>query len=174
MESFKERAEISKLIEGAEIVEYSAHSIPEGGIDSIGRVYGDGILVVGDAAGFALNMGIIVRGMDLAIASGAIAAEAIKSAKQRDDYSSSSLSTYEGMLKDSFVLKDLQTFRNVWKVLNNPRLFEKYPGVITELLKELMWVGSDPKQKLSSTVMKHLRENISLSALKDTFALLKM
>jgi electron transfer flavoprotein-quinone oxidoreductase len=174
MESFKERAEISTLIEGAETVEYSAHSIPEGGINSIPKLYGDGILVVGDAAGFALNMGIIVRGMDLAIASGAIAAEAIKSAKQRGDYSSTSLSTYEAMLRDSFVLKDLHTFRNVWKVLNNPRLFEKYPGIITALLKDLMWVGSDPKQKLSSTVLKHLRQNISMPTLKDALEFLKI
>jgi electron transfer flavoprotein-quinone oxidoreductase len=174
MESFKERGEISRLIEGAETVEYSAHSIPEGGINSIARLFGDGILVVGDAAGFALNMGIIVRGMDLAIASGSIAAEAIKSAKQRGDYSSTSLSRYEAMLKDSFVLKDLHTFRNVWKVLNNPRLFEKYPGVITALLKDLMWVGSNPKQKLSSTVLKHLKGNIRISTLKDAFAFLKL
>jgi electron transfer flavoprotein-quinone oxidoreductase len=174
MESFKERAEISRLIEGAETVEYSAHSIPEGGIDSMPRLYGDGILVAGDAAGFALNMGIIVRGMDLAIASGAIAAQAIKSATQRDDYSSNSLSTYEAMLKESFVLKDLHTFRNVWKVLNNPRLFEKYPGVITALLQDLMSVGSGPKQKLSSTVLKRVRENISISSLKDAFDFLKI
>ena len=174
MESFKERAEISTLIEGAETIEYSAHSIPEGGINSIPRLYGDGILVVGDAAGFALNMGILVRGMDLAIASGAIAAEAIKSAKQRGDYSSTSLSTYQAMLRDSFVLKDLHTFRNVWKVLNNPRLFEKYPGISTELLKDLMWVGTDPKQKLSSTVLKHLRKNISMPTLKDAIEFMKI
>jgi len=174
MESFKERAEISKLIKGAETVEYSAHSIPEGGINSIPRLYGNGILVVGDAAGFALNMGIIVRGMDLAIASGAIAAEAIKSAKQRGDYSSSSLSSYEAMLKNSFVLGDLYTFRNVWNVLNNPRLFEKYPAAITAILQELMWVGSDPKQKLSSTVLKHLRKMMNMPTLKDTLEFLKI
>ena len=174
MESFKERPEISALVEGGEIVEYSAHSIPEGGIDAIPRLFGNGILVVGDAAGFALNMGIIVRGMDLAIASGSIAAEAIKVAKNRGDFSSASLSDYERMLKNSFVLRDLHTFRNVWRILNNPRLFEKYPSAISALLEDLMWIGSDSKRKLSSTLMNHLRKNFSLSTLKDFLGLLRI
>ncbi len=175
MESFKERQEVSTLIEGGETIEYSAHSIPEGGINSLSRLYGDGILVVGDAAGFALNMGIIVRGMDLAIASGAIAAEAIKEAKKLSDYSAKSLSFYETLLRDSFVMKDLHTFRNVWKVLNNPRLFAKYPGVIVALMEDLMHIGSDPKPKLSSTVRKHLRKSFfNFSSLRDALGLLRI
>lgn len=175
MESFKERQEVSTLVEGGETIEYSAHSIPEGGIDSFSRLYGDGILVVGDAAGFALNMGIIVRGMDLAIASGAIAAEAIKRAKKLNDYSAKSLSFYDTLLRDSFVMKDLHTFRNFWKVLNNPRLFAKYPGVIVALMEDLMHIGSDSKPKLSSTVMKHIRKSFfNFSSLKDALGLLRI
>jgi electron transfer flavoprotein-quinone oxidoreductase len=175
LEQFKQRPEISPLIEGGELVEYSAHAIPEGGISSMPKLYSDGILVTGDAAGFALNMGMIVRGMDLAMASGAIAAETIKSAKTRNDYSASSLSTYEQMLSKSFVLKDLRTFRNVWKVLSNPRLFQKYPQVVSSLLTELMYIGAEPKSKFSSTVMKQVRKNFfNLSTLKDLMSLLKI
>ena len=175
MEDFKQRPEVSSLIEGGETVEYSAHTIPEGGINSTPTLVGDGILVVGDAAGFALNMGIIVRGMDLAIASGAMAAEAIKAAKQRGDYSKESLSSYVRLLNDSFVMKDLRTFKDVWKVLNNPRLFQKYPKAITALLTELMHVGSDPKPKLSSTAIKHMRKNfLNLSSMKDGLSLLRI
>jgi electron transfer flavoprotein-quinone oxidoreductase len=175
MEEFKGRREISVLIEGGEPVEYSAHVIPEGGIKSLPRLHTDGMLVAGDAAGFALNMGIIVRGMDLAIASGVMAADAIKAAKKRDDYSASSLAVYETMLNNSFVMKDLHTFRNVWKVLNNPRLFEKYPRAISTLLSDLMFIGSDAKPKLSSTVLKQFRKNfLNLSTLKDTAGFLKI
>jgi electron transfer flavoprotein-quinone oxidoreductase len=174
MESFKELPEISALVEGGETVEYSAHSIPEGGINAIPRLFGNGILVVGDAAGFALNMGIIVRGMDLAIASGSIAAETIKGAQKRGDFSSASLSEYQRTLRNSFVMKDLHTFRNVWKALNNPRLFEKYPSAITSLLEDLMWIGSDSKPKLSSTVLNHIRKNFSLSSLRDMLGLLRI
>ena len=173
MEEFKQRPEISTLIEGGETVEYSAHAIPEGGIDSVPTLYDNGILLVGDAAGFALNMGLIVRGMDLAIASGVIAAETIKAANKRNNYSGASLAEYEKMLNDSFVMKDLHTFRNVWKVLNNPRMFDRYPNAISTMLTDLMFIGSEPKSKLSSTTLKHLRKHfLNLSTLKDALGLL--
>lgn len=175
LEEFKQLPEVSALIEGGETVEYSAHTIPEGGIESMPKLFADGILVVGDAAGLALNMGIIVRGMDLAIASGAMAAETIKEAKRRNNYNAATLAAYETMMKNSFVLKDLQTFRNVWKVLNNPRLLEKYPRAIGALMMELMSIGPEPKPKLSSTTLKHIRKNfLNLSALKDVLSLLKI
>jgi electron transfer flavoprotein-quinone oxidoreductase len=174
MESFKQRPEVATLLAGGETVEYSAHTIPEGGFNSLPTLYRDGILLAGDAAGFALNMGIIVRGMDLAIASGAIAAEAIIEAKKQNDYSAKSLANYETRLKESFVMKDLYTFRNIWKILDNPRLFQKYPGLIAALLEDLMYIGSDSKPKLSSTIMKHARKNLlSLSSLRDLLGLLK-
>lgn len=175
MDAFKQRAEIASIIEGGETVEYSAHAIPEGGIHSMPNLFGDGILVVGDAAGFSLNMGIIVRGMDLAIASGAMAGETIKAAKNKGDYSAASLAPYENMLNKSFVIKDLRTFRNVWKVLSNRRLFEKYPQVVSGMLVDLMWVGADPKRRLSSTALKHARMNfLNWSALKDALSLLRI
>jgi len=173
IEEFKQRPEIYALIESGETVEYSAHIIPEGGIKSLPRLYGDGIMVVGDAAGFALNMGIIVRGMDLAIASGVMAAETIKAANKQGDYSARTLGAYETMLNNSFVMKDLHTFENVWKVLNNPRLFEKYPQAVSALLTELMFIGPDPKPKLSSTVLEQIKKNfLNLSTLRDALDLL--
>jgi electron transfer flavoprotein-quinone oxidoreductase len=175
MESFKQHPEIASVIEGGETVEYSAHVIPERGFDAMPRLCGDGILVAGDAAGFALNMGIIVRGMDLAIASGAIAAETIKAAKKRGDYSVASLAQYESMLNNSFVLKDLRTFRYVWKVLSNPRLFEKYPRAVAGLLEDLMWIGSEPKSRISTAALRHLRRDfLSWSVIKDALGLLKI
>jgi electron transfer flavoprotein-quinone oxidoreductase len=175
MESFKQLPEISSIIEGGETVEYSAHAIPEGGVEAVPKLYSNGILVVGDAAGFALNMGITVRGMDLAIASGALAAEAIKLAKKNADYSAKSLARYEELLNQSFVMRHLRTFKNVWNVLDNPRLFTKYPEAICSIMKDLMSIGSEPKTKLSSTVIKHFRKSfLSPSALRDAFSLTKV
>jgi electron transfer flavoprotein-quinone oxidoreductase len=175
MESFKQLPEISSIIEGGETVEYSAHAIPEGGIGSIPKLYSNGILVIGDAAGFALNMGIIVRGMDFAIASGVLAAEAIKFAKKTGDFSAQSLAAYETLLNRSFVMKDLRTFKNVWSVLDNPRLFTKYPEAVSSLMTDLMSIGSKPKTKLSSTAIKHFRKNfLNLSALRDALSLMRI
>jgi electron transfer flavoprotein-quinone oxidoreductase len=175
MESFKQRPEISSIIEGGETVEYSAHAIPEGGIGSVPKLYSNGILVIGDAAGFALNMGIIVRGMDLAIASGVLAAEAIKVARKNGNFSARSLAAYETFLNRSFVMKDLHTFKNVWSVLDNPRLFTKYPEAASSLMIDLMSIGSDPKPKLSSIAIKHFRKNfLNLSALRDALSLMRV
>jgi electron transfer flavoprotein-quinone oxidoreductase len=113
--------------------------------------------------------------MDLAIASGVMAAETVKLAKKRENYSAASLAEYEKMLSSSFVMKDLHTFRDIWKVLNNPRLFEKYPRAISTMFTDLMFIGPDPKQKLSSTAMKHIRKHfLKLSTLKDALDLLRI
>jgi hypothetical protein len=70
LDAFKEAAQIKPLVRGGELAEYSAHAVFEGGIDKLPRSYGAGYLLAGEAAGFALNALVTVRGMDLAIASG--------------------------------------------------------------------------------------------------------
>ncbi len=76
MEAFKARPEVRALIDGGRSVEYSAHTLPEGGLRGMPCLAADGILVVGDAAGLALNQAVTVRGMDLALVSGVLAARA--------------------------------------------------------------------------------------------------
>ena len=98
LEAFKGREEIARLIKDGEMVEYSAHLIPEGGTKPLPTPYADGILVVGDAAGLALNMGITVRGMEFAIASGYMAAQTVKKAKEKKDFSAETLAMYKTQL----------------------------------------------------------------------------
>ena len=95
LDRFKQRAEIATLIKDGQTVEYSAHVIPEGGLKSMGTLYGDGILVAGDAAGFSMNIGVTVRGMEYAMASGYYAAQAVLQAKGKNDFSKATLSVYE-------------------------------------------------------------------------------
>lgn len=154
LEDFKGRPEIRNLIAGGETVEYSAHVIPEGGIRAVPRLYSHGIVVVGEAAGLGLNMLLTVRGMEFAVASGVMAAEAIKEARERQDYSASSLARYQELLAGSFVLKDLETFRHVLDFMENPRLFGYYPQAVCDLFTQLMWIDEKPKPKISSTVIR--------------------
>jgi len=172
LDEFKESAEIKKLIEGGTLSEYSAHLIPEGGITVMPRLYSDGILIVGDAAGFGLNMLITVRGMEYAIASGAMAAQAIKKARKKGDFSARSLAYYEALLRDSFLLKELETFRNVASILRNPRWFNHYPQAICDLYEKLMWIDENPKSKLSSTAYGESRKSIlNLQGIRDILSL---
>jgi electron transfer flavoprotein-quinone oxidoreductase len=173
-EDFKSRPEISTLIKGGDSIEYSAHVIPEGGMEGVPQLFGDGILVSGDAAGFALNAGLTVRGMEFAIASGVLAAKAIKKAKENNDFSKQSLSYYKKLLEDSFVLKDLATFKNAPIFLDNPRLYNVYPNLLNVMLEKVMFIGTEPKRKLSATAVQEMKSKFRFSMIKDVFGVFKL
>ena len=52
LEGLKRHPSIAPLIAGAEMKEYAAHLIPEGGLHALPQLFGDGYLIVGDSAGF--------------------------------------------------------------------------------------------------------------------------
>jgi electron transfer flavoprotein-quinone oxidoreductase len=174
LEAFKNRPEVQPLIRGGHSVEYSAHAIVEGGLRSVGKLHRDGMLVVGDAAGFSQNLGITVRGMDFALASGAMAAQTILLARKVGDFSSRTLVHYDRKVGESFVIRDLATFRGLPAFLENPRLFQVYPGVGTRLLEELFWIGEHPKERFSRTVVRAMRTGLrGVDAVKDLLAAIK-
>lgn len=156
LDSFKQRQEIARLIKGGTSVEYSAHVIPEGGLKAMGHLYGDGILAAGDAAGFSMNIGVTVRGMEYAMASGYFAAMAVIEAKNKNDYSATSLSVYEKLLQDSFVLTDFKSFQQSLETLEYPPLFKHYPELATEIMRDLYNIPAGPKSRLYPTIKKHL------------------
>lgn len=174
LEEFKQRPEVAPLIAGGELVEYSAHVIPEGGLEAMTKLYGDGILVCGDAAGFSLNLGLTVRGMEFALASGVMAARTILEARKKQDFSKSTLSLYQKMLEESFVLKDFRTFKNAPHVLDNPRFFTFYPEFMGEMVKQLFTIGDGPKEKLSDTIKKNMTFGEAWRMAKDLRGVLKI
>ncbi len=166
-ESFKARPEIESLIRGGKTVEYGAHVIPEGGYRALSRLCGDGILVAGDSAGFALNLGFTVRGMEYALASGHFAAKAVIEAKKAGRYDAATLSLYQKLLEESFVLKDFQTFQDTPRVLSNPHLFGHYPELVGNLLRDLYTVPAGPKSPIFTTLRRHLTLSQLWTILKD-------
>ena len=140
IDEFKERPEVAPLIAGGKLAEYAAHAIPEGGFKSMGEIISDGLILVGDAAGFCLNLGITVRGMEYALVSGMHAAETIKYAKEKGDFSKATLRKYDELLRNSFVMKDMETFQYAPQVLANPRIFETYPQAASEILENLAFL----------------------------------
>ena len=174
LDSFKTRPEIEPLIRGGEPVEYSAHLVPEGELKGVPQLVGEGIILVGDAAGLALNTGMVVRGMDYALASGSLAAQAIVRAKEKGDFSRASLSYYQELLRDSFVLKDLETFKHMPHFLHNPRLFGLYPEAFCSLLEELMWIPDGPKEKISATAWREIKGLLRPSLLRDLLEMRKV
>ncbi len=101
-----------EILEGGEMVEWGAKTIPEGGLYSVpDRLHGDGLLIVGDAAG-TVNVAAL-KGIHYAMQSGIYAAETIFEALKTDDTSSTTLASYDRKLRDSYVHADLTRTRNM-------------------------------------------------------------
>lgn len=50
LEGFKQHPLVARLIEDGQPQEYAAHAIPEGGYEAMPNLFGDGVLIAGDAA----------------------------------------------------------------------------------------------------------------------------
>ena len=174
LDAFKARPEIAPLIRGGDTVEYAAHAIPEGGYRALGKLYGNGILVAGDAAGLALNMGVTVRGMEYALASGCLAARAVLKAREAGNFRAETLSLYGRLLEESFVLKDFKSFRETPAVLANPRFTNHYPELIGAVMKDVYAVPAGPKARLYETIRKHVTLKEMWSVFKDLKAVSKI
>ncbi|HCF51144.1 MAG TPA: hypothetical protein DER60_12735 [Syntrophomonas sp.] len=156
MEDFKAHPAVAPLIKGGRLVEYSGHLVPEGGWEMMPRLIGGGVLVAGDAAGFCVNLGYAVRGMDFAVASGECAARAVIEAGQGGDYSESDLQIYKAYLEESFVLQDMKLYRKFPHFLETtPRIFSDYPGLLEGIMAELFVMDGQPSRTLLKTMMKH-------------------
>jgi len=171
---FKQNPTVAKLIKDGKTVEYSAHVIPEGGLNMIEGLYGDGIIVAGDAAGFSMNIGITVRGMEYAMATGYYAAKTVIRASENEDYSKHGLSAYEAMLNDSFVMKDFQNFKHSLGVLDNPNLFTTYPELIGKIMRDLYQIPDGSKDKLFTTIKKYMQIKMLWGAFKDFKGVMKI
>jgi len=147
IESFKKHPYVKELIKDAVLKEYSGHLIPEAGWAGVPKLYGDGILLTGDAAGLVCSTGITLEGMNFAVASGIAAAETVKQAKSQGDFSRKSLSRYQALLEDSFALKDLRTFRYAPDFLASPRVYKLYPELVCNFAERLFRVDGRPRKK---------------------------
>lgn len=166
LEDLKNHPAVHPLVEGGTLLEYSAHVVPEGGLNMMPEVVGDGVLIAGDAAGLCLNVGFTVRGMDLAISSGEAAAKAVIRAKKFGDFSKAGLSEYKTLLENSPVMPDLRLYKRVPDFLDNPRMYVEYPDMITGLMKDLFTVNG-PSVPLRKKLFQRARKVGLLNLIKD-------
>jgi electron transfer flavoprotein-quinone oxidoreductase len=127
----------------------------------------DNLLLLGDAAGFCLNLGYTVRGMDYAIGSGELAAQTVIEAKARGDFSNAALSAYKGKLENSFVLKDIQTHKNApYFIEHASRMFTEYPALVENIFVDMFTV-SGPSRLMLKKAFPHVRKAGLLNLVKD-------
>lgn len=145
LEGLKSHPSVRPLLEGGETKEYLAHLIPEGGYKSMPELVKDGLIVAGDA-GMMMN-GIHREGSNLAITSGRLAGETAVMAKQKGDFSKETLSFYKGKLANSFVLKDLQKYKEASDFFDhNKFMFDLYPKLANNAAYEFLNIDGVPKK----------------------------
>ena len=100
------------ILDGGEMVEWGAKTIPEGGYHSLPeRRHGGGICIVGDAAGYVDVASL--KGIHYAMQSGILAARAIHAALRANDVSDAGLASYTAAVDRSFIARDLRRNRNM-------------------------------------------------------------
>ncbi len=110
LQVYKKHPFVAKILEKGKILRYGAKTIPEGGLYSLPQLYHDGVLIVGDSAGF-LSMPSL-KGVHLAIESGMLAAKTAAEALKKNDFSKQQLGLYETLFKKSAGYKNLYRVRN--------------------------------------------------------------
>jgi electron-transferring-flavoprotein dehydrogenase len=99
-------------LEGGEMVEWGARTIPEGGYFALpDRLSGDGVLVVGDAAGLVDVPSL--KGIHYAMQSGMFAARTIFAALKRNECTADALQGYDQLIRTSFIHRDFYARRNM-------------------------------------------------------------
>ena len=171
LEHFKAHPRIRALVRGGEVIEYSSHMLPEETYDELPEMVGDGLILVGDAAGL-INAGIYHEVTNLSMASGVFAAETVIEAKQKGDFSKNTLQAYRNKLEESFVLKDMFHFRHTLHFLKSHKQFlNEYPELFIELMTDYFTVSEATKTEVRKQVFKKFRRRVKLVPfLRDLWA----
>ncbi|HEY4648985.1 MAG TPA: electron-transfer flavoprotein:ubiquinone oxidoreductase [Gemmatimonadales bacterium] len=99
-------------LEGGQLLEWGAKTIPEGGYYALPeRRFGEGVLMVGDAAGFVDVPSL--KGIHYAMQSGIYAAQATFAALKPGAAAADGLASYDKMVNQSYLNDDLYRTRNM-------------------------------------------------------------
>ena len=112
LQTMKLHPSFRPYLEKGELVEWGAKTIPEGGYHAIpARRCGDGVVILGDSAGFVDVPSL--KGIHYAMQSGILAARAIYKALKDGDVSQGALAEYDRLVDESYIVRDLYRTRNM-------------------------------------------------------------
>ena len=160
LNTFKKHPTIADTIRGGEVVEYSAHVVSSGDKRVMPKkLHKPGLVVCGEAANLLMNAGKAIQGMDYAMRSGILAAEAITDAKKNNDFGETSMKKYEDTLRDSYVMQDINNFQDAVHLLHDPVMTQKMPNLICDFGRNFFSIKNEPTKKaremLKDSVKKH-------------------
>ena len=150
----KRHPSIAPLVRGGELLEYSAHLIPEGGYDAMPELGTPGLLVAGDAASLVLAAGVWLEGVNFAMASGLAAARALVRSPER------AVATYSDLLEADFVLRDHKRLRHAPAFVFSSFMQLTQPDLLCDVVEEMFTVTNpEPKARVSRIVRRALRRH---------------
>ena len=174
-EQLKQHPSIAPLIEGGTLKEYSAHLIPEGGYKKIPKLCDNGVMIAGDAGMLVNNLHW--EGTNLAMISGKLAGETAIKALDSQNFSKKFLSQYEKSLRNSFVIKDMHTYKDLMDICHQRQkaFLDYYLRKINAFFEMFTTVNSVPKRENYWTFIKSIFTDRKIIELfKDFFAIIKL
>ncbi len=112
LQKMKSHPLFKEYLEGGELLEWGAKTIPEAGSHAIpDRLVGDGVIFAGDCVGM-VNVPAL-KGIHYAMQSGIFAAEAAFKAIKEKSSKKEVLAIYDEKLRSSFVMKDLNKVKDI-------------------------------------------------------------
>ena len=169
LDAFKREPAVRRLIQGGERLEYGAHIVPEGGLHMRPTLVRDGLMLAGDAAALVVAAGVIYEGVHYAMRSGVLAAETAHRALEQGDVSARALADYPRRLRQSYVGRNLRTFRHVPALLANPFMYGLYPEAVCAIAEDFFRADSRGHAKLVPLAWRHLRRRGWLGAARDAW-----
>jgi electron transfer flavoprotein-quinone oxidoreductase len=162
LNGFKGHPVLEDMLRGGEVIEYSAHAVSTGDLRALPReIYADGVLIAGEAANLLLNAGKAIQGMDYAMRSGILAAEAVVEARRQNDFTAAGLKRYRTALEESFVLQDLRRFQGAVHLLHSEALFTTVPDLVCDFGRRFFTVRSAPTPKAATLLKESIRAHSS-------------
>lgn len=174
LDKLKTHPSIAPLIKDGVLAEYSAHLIPEGGYNKIPKLSSDGVMIAGDAGMLVNNLHW--EGTNLAMISGKFAGEVAVEALDTNDFSADFLKKYDEKLKNSFVIKDMETYRNLMPIAEkkSKEFMGEYLKKVNEFFEMFTSVESIPKRKKYWDFIKKFVKERSFGLFSDAWYGLKL
>jgi electron transfer flavoprotein-quinone oxidoreductase len=151
---FLKHPAIAPLLRDGELLEYGCHLTIEDGPKMVSHdIARPGLIIIGDAAGFTLNTGLTIRGMDLAAGSGIAAAKTIVKALGTGNYGQQAMDDYRKELDATFVGADMKTFARAPEFLDVPRMYKDYGLLLTDIFHDIYNLDTTPRKHITATVL---------------------
>jgi electron transfer flavoprotein-quinone oxidoreductase len=156
LQRLKAHPMVAPLIDGGQTREYSSHMIPEGGWRKLPQLYGDGVMVCGDAA--MLVNAVHREGSNHATWSGKLAAETAIHAHEKGDFGKKTLAHYyHHLFKDVPTLQDLRKYRYAMEFPARHRsVLGTYPDLASYAMREMLTVDGATKREKEFRILRQV------------------